>query len=355
MISTDIEEGEHLRPTIKDVAKAVGISTTTVSLVLNNKPNRISKMKKAEIIKAASELNYRPNRIAVSMVTKETHTIGLILPDISNLYFSELAKIIEEEFRKYGYTVLYGNTSDSVEYDFEYLNIFIDSNVDAVIMVLSASFSEENKIRFHQIIDNNPVPIIILDRSINDKNMKSILLDQQLGGYLATTYLIHLGHRKIGCITGPKNMSSANERVNGYILALSEAGIPFDENLIIEGDFSVESGMRALPYLLGQSVTAVFASNDMMAIGIYRECNRFNVKIPQDLSIVGFDDIFLSEFIDPPLTTISQPIDKIAKEAVNQILLLLHGDASDKNDVIFKPVLKVRGSATSAAESLSIR
>jgi len=344
-----------LRPTIKDVAKAVGISTTTVSLVLNNKPNRISKMKKAEIIKAASELNYRPNRIAVSMVTKETHTIGLILPDISNLYFSELAKIIEEEFRKYGYTVLYGNTSDSVEYDFEYLNIFIDSNVDAVIMVLSASFSEENKIRFHQIIDNNPVPIIILDRSINDKNMKSILLDQQLGGYLATTYLIHLGHRKIGCITGPKNMSSANERVNGYILALSEAGIPFDENLIIEGDFSVESGMRALPYLLGQSVTAVFASNDMMAIGIYRECNRFNVKIPQDLSIVGFDDIFLSEFIDPPLTTISQPIDKIAKEAVNQILLLLHGDASDKNDVIFKPVLKVRGSATSAAESLSIR
>lgn len=343
-----------MRPTIKDVAKAVELSTTTVSLVLNNKPNRISKVKKEAILRAASDLNYRPNRIAVSMVTKETHTIGLILPDISNLYFSELAKIIEEEFRKYGYTVLYGNTCDSVKYDFEYLNIFIDSNVDAVIMVLSASFSEDNKARFHEIIDNNPVPIIILDRSINDKNIKAVLLDQQLGGYLATNYLIHLGHQKIGCITGPKNMTSANDRLSGYILALSEAGIPFDENLIIEGDFSVESGMRALPYLLGQSVTAVFASNDMMAIGVYHECSRFNLKIPQNLSVVGFDDIFLSEFIDPPLTTISQPIDKIAKEAVNQILLLLHGDVSDKNDVIFKPVLKVRGSAISTITNLKI-
>lgn len=343
-----------MRPTIKDVAKAVELSTTTVSLVLNNKPNRISKVKKEAILRAASDLNYRPNRIAVSMVTKETHTIGLILPDISNLYFSELAKIIEEEFRKYGYTVLYGNTCDSVKYDFEYLNIFIDSNVDAIIMVLSASFSEDNKARFHEIIDNNPVPIIILDRSINDKNIKAVLLDQQLGGYLATNYLIHLGHQKIGCITGPKNMTSANDRLSGYILALSEAGIPFDENLIIEGDFSVESGMRALPYLLGQSVTAVFASNDMMAIGVYRECSRFNLKIPQNLSVVGFDDIFLSEFIDPPLTTISQPIDKIAKEAVNQILLLLHGDVSDKNDVIFKPVLKVRGSAISTITNLKI-
>jgi LacI family transcriptional regulator len=343
-----------LRPTIKDVAKAVGLSTTTVSLVLNNKPNRTSPAKREAIFKAAKDLDYRPNRIAVSMVTKKTHTIGLILPDISNLYFSELAKVIEEECKAYGYTVLYGNTSDSVESDFEYLNIFIDSNVDAIIIILSASFNEADKTHFDNIIDNNNIPVVILDRSINDKNKKSVLLDQQLGGYLATNYLIHLGHTKIGCITGPQNVASANERLSGYMLALSEAGIPFDENLIIEEDFSVEGGARALPYLLGQSVTAVFASNDMMAIGVYRACSNFHLRIPHNLSVVGFDDIFLSEFIEPPLTTISQPIDKLAKEAVNQILLLLRGETADKEDVIFKPVLKVRGSAISAATSLKI-
>lgn len=343
-----------MRSTIKDVAKAVGLSTTTVSLVLNNKPNRTSAAKREAIFQAAKDLDYRPNRIAVSMVTKETHTIGLILPDISNLYFSELAKVIEEECKKYGYTVLYGNTSDSVESDFEYLNIFIDSNVDAIIIVLSASFNEADKVHFDNIIDNNNIPVIILDRSINDKNKKSVLLDQQLGGYLATNYLINLGHRKIGCITGPKNVASANERLSGYILALSEADIPFDENLIVEGDFSVEGGARALPYLLGQSVTAVFASNDMMAIGVYRECSRFHLQIPQNLSVVGFDDIFLSEFLEPPLTTISQPIVQLAKETVNQILLLLRGETSDKEDVIFKPVLKVRGSAISITTSLKI-
>jgi len=348
------KEGDNLRSTIKDVAKAVGLSTTTVSLVLNNKPNRTSAAKREAIFQAAKDFDYRPNRIAVSMVTKETHTIGLILPDISNLYFSELAKVIEEECKKYGYTVLYGNTSDSVESDFEYLNIFIDSNVDAIIIVLSASFNEADKVHFDSIIDNNNIPVIILDRSINDKNKKSVLLDQQLGGYLATNYLINLGHQKIGCITGPKNVTSANERLSGYILALSEAGIPFDESLIAEGDFSVEGGARALPYLLGQSVTAVFASNDMMAIGVYRECHRFHLQIPQNLSVVGFDDIFLSEFLEPPLTTISQPIVQLAKETVNQILLLLRGEASDKEDVIFKPVLKVRGSAISITTSLKI-
>ena len=131
-----------MRTTVKDVAKAVGLSTTTVSLVLNNKPNRIPKATREIVLKAAKDLNYRPNHIAVSMVTKKTHTIGLILPDISNLYFSELAKVIEEQFHKYGYNVLYGNTNGTLEHDFEYLNLFIDRSVDAVIMTVSSNYSE---------------------------------------------------------------------------------------------------------------------------------------------------------------------------------------------------------------------
>jgi len=334
-----------VRATIKDVAKNVGLSPTTVSLVLNDKPNRIATETKQAIFKAVKELNYRPNHIAVSMVTKETNTIGLILPDISNLYFSELAKVIEEQCYEHGYNVLYGNTRDSAKRDFEYLNIFLDRNVDGIIMILSSTFDEIALQRFHDTVTDVNVPIITVDRVINDKNIKSVTLDQRLGGYLATKYLINLGHRQIGCISGPKNVPSSSGRLSGYRQALEEFKIEYNEDLIYAGDFHVESGAKALPYLLGQNVSAIFASNDMMAIGAYKEAQSYRLRIPQDLSIVGFDDIFLAEYLDPPLTTISQPIEQIGKEAVKQMLLLMNHQTSQAADAIFNPILKVRGSA----------
>lgn len=341
-----------MRTTVKDVAKAVGLSTTTVSLVLNNKPNRIPKATREIVLKAAKDLNYRPNHIAVSMVTKKTHTIGLILPDISNLYFSELAKVIEEQFHKYGYNVLYGNTNGTLEHDFEYLNLFIDRSVDAVIMTVSSNYSEKEIKSLHEIAEMNNVPIMMVDRTLDDPRFMSVLLDQKLGGYLATNYLIHLGHRKIACITGPKNLRISIERLEGYKSALKDAGLPFDPALIVEGDFRVDSGVQALPYILGQNATAVFSLNDMMAIGVYRECRRYHLSIPQDLSIVGFDDIFIDEFLEPPLSTIAQPVVEIGEYAVKKMMTVLEGeeDPSCADTMVFKPALKVRGSASKFME-----
>lgn len=338
-----------MRTTVKDVAKAVGLSTTTVSLVLNNKPNRIPEATREIVLKAAKELNYRPNHIAVSMVTKKTHTIGLILPDISNLYFSELAKVIEEQCHKYGYNVLYGNTNGSLEHDFEYLNLFIDRSVDAIIMTVSSNYSEEEVKSLHAIAETNNVPIMMVDRALDDPRFMSVLLDQRLGGYLATNYLINLGHRKIACITGPKNLQISIERLEGYKSALEDAGLPFDRALVIEGDFCVDSGVQALPYILGQNATAVFSLNDMMAIGVYRECRRYHLSIPQDLSVVGFDDIFIDEFLEPPLSTIAQPVVEIGNYAVKKMMAVLEGKQNPcmntGDTMIFKPALKVRGSA----------
>ncbi|MCY1713429.1 LacI family DNA-binding transcriptional regulator [Caproiciproducens galactitolivorans] len=341
-----------MRTTVKDVAKAVGLSTTTVSLVLNNKPNRIPKATREIVLKAAKDLNYRPNHIAVSMVTKKTHTIGLILPDISNLYFSELAKVIEEQFHKYGYNVLYGNTNGTLEHDFEYLNLFIDRSVDAVIMTVSSNYSEKEIKSLHEIAEMNNVPIMMVDRTLDDPRFMSVLLDQKLGGYLATNYLIHLGHRKIACITGPKSLRISIERLEGYKSALQDAGLPFDPALIVEGDFRVDSGVQALPYILGQNATAVFSLNDMMAIGVYRECRRYHLSIPQDLSIVGFDDIFIDEFLEPPLSTIAQPVVEIGEYAVKKMMTVLEGeeDPSCADTMVFKPALKVRGSASKFME-----
>lgn len=332
-----------MRATIQDVAKRVGISTTAVSLVLNNRPNRISRKTRAKILAAAQELNYRPNHIAVSMVTKATRTIGLILPDISNLYFSELARVIEVQCSHYGYNVMYGNTRDSVARDFEYLNLFLERNVDAIIMVPSNFFGPEDKKKFCGILAGTDVPIIMADRALDLPGIVSVVPDHRLGGYLAARHLLNLGHKRIGCISGPENIPSAVQRLEGYKQALQEDQIPFDPNLVYTGDYRVESGSRALPYLLDQNVTAIFACNDMMALGVYRESRLYHLLIPDDLSIVGFDDIYLLDYLDPPLTTVAQPIADIGKECVRQAIAALNHESVGDN-FVFQPILKVRGS-----------
>lgn len=333
-----------MRVTLHDVAKKVGLSTTAVSLVLNNKPNRISQATKEKIFAAARELNYRPNHVAVSMVTGRTRTFGLILPDISNPFFSELARAIEDECSSYGYNVLYGNTYGSARRDFEYLNMFLDRNVDAVIMALSGSYGEEDKNEFTKILSSAGVPVVMVDRTLDAPGIVNVMLDHRLGGYLATKYLLNLGHRRIGCISGPPDIPVAVQRLEGYKMALEEEQIPFDPDLVYSGDFGPESGGRALPFLLGRNVTAIFACNDMMALGVYRACRLYGLRIPADLSLVGFDDIYLSDFLDPPMTTVAQPISEMGRECVRQAMAAISNGAGGGSAIVFRPVLKVRGS-----------
>ena len=320
-----------------------GVSTTAVSLVLNGKSRNISEKTAKQILEAAEKLNYRPNHIAMSMVTKTTHTIGLVLPDISNIYFSELSKLIEHYCYESGYNVLYGNTNDMAHRDVDYINIFLDRNVDAIIAILSNSIDEHlNEIQ--KIIVNSDTPFIMVDRMPESGLATTVLVNQKLGGYLATQHLINLGHRSIGCITGPKNVYSSIERLSGYKEALMEADIPVQEALIYEGNFHRESGMEALPYLLGRGVTAIFSFNDMMAMGVYKQASYYNISIPDDLSIVGYDDIFISEFMTPPLTSVEQPVKKLAEETVKQVIAEINEKGRKKSLFTFDPILKVRGS-----------
>jgi len=332
-----------LRTTIKDVAKEAHISTTAVSLVMNGNYEKVSVKTKERILAAAAKLNYRPSHIAMSMVTKTTRTIGLILPDISNIYFSELAKLIEQECYKNGYNILYGNTQDMPKRDIEYINLFLDRNVDAIIMVSSSSIDKH----LHEIeglIANTETPFIFLDRAMSMSNCTTIVVNQQLGGLMATQSLIDLGHRSIGCISGPKKVYSAVERLSGYKQALRNAGIPVRDDLIYEGDFHHESGFQALPYLLGKGVTAIFACNDMMALGVYKQAINYNISIPQDLSLIGYDDIFIADFLIPPLTSVEQPAKELALETINRVMDAINGKQPEKKLIIFEPILKVRGS-----------
>lgn len=333
------------RTTIKDVASYCKMSVASVSLVLNNKPNRLSDQSKNLILEAAKELGYRPNQVAVSMVTKKTYTLGLIIPDISNTFFAEISRALEAVASSYGYTIIYGNTNDLVSGDIQYIHNFMDRGVDGIILATASENHFENSTTLINLIENSSIPIILIDRPIENVLIKSVLLDHYHGAYIAVKHLLELGHRHIGCLTGPLHLRSTRDKIKGYEKALSEYDIPFNLEYLYEGDFRPTNDCTVLPYFLDKKVTAIFAHNDLMALNLYKQTKDFHVSIPNDLSIIGFDNIFLGDFLDVPLTSISQPINEMAKVTIEEILRSIEGDTSPQV-FTFTPTLKVKSSTT---------
>ncbi|MFC4302566.1 LacI family DNA-binding transcriptional regulator [Cohnella boryungensis] len=334
-----------MRVTIKDVARECGISAATVSLVLNDKECRVSEATRAKILRIAAEMNYRPNHFAVGLVTRKTHTIGLIVPDVGNFHFAEMSKAIEQECRNNGYIVILGSYGESDEQAYAYFKEFIDKGVEGIIFAkpMLVELSEKDRQCF-ALAESASIPVVTFEPVEVQATVGVVSYDYEAGGYLASKHLIDLGHRRIGCLTGPDNMISSVARREGYKRALAEAGIPFDPTLLYEGDFAVQSGIEALPHLLGQGVTALFTFNDMMALGVYKAARQYKLKIPTDLSIVGFDDTFLNEILEVPLTSVTHPADSLGKESAKRMLSLIRGEASYEGS-LFPPTLMVRGSS----------
>ncbi len=332
------------RPTIRDVAKLAGCSTAAVSLVMNNKDASISQTTRTRILDAVNELGYRPNQIAVSMITGRSRVIGLIIPDNSNSFFSSLSKSIELAANEAGYGLIYGNTNNNPKNDISYLRMFTDRQTDGIIFTGASSQSGRENKECAAFVQKTSIPLVAVDRAV--PGIHSILLDHFRGGYIATKHLISLGHTKIGCYTGPHNLASSRERLKGYQFALESANIKYDKSLVFEGDYELGLEKEAFTYLMQKGVTAIFAFNDLMAIGLYREVYRSGMKIPKDLSIVGFDDISFSDLLSPPLTTVHQPVEDIGKCSVRILLDMIEGrePLHTEQQYQFEPVLTVRNS-----------
>lgn len=335
-----------MRATIKDVARTAGVSPTTVSFVINNKPVSISAETRKKVLAAVDELNYRPNQLAVSLVTNTTNTIGVILPDSSNPFFAILSRYIEDLLRQKNFAVIIGNTNGNPSTTRKYLRIFSDRRVDGIILAQLDFEDSSETAKCQELISTLNIPIVYVDRITGSSDDCSVEVDQIQAGYLATRHLLELGHRKIGCAAGSISLNVNAGRYLGYQKALSEYGITTDPNLLFCDALSIECGSKALPCLLGQNVSAIFAFNDMIAYGIYKECRNYNLSIPGDLSVVGVDDIIFSEILNPPLTTIAQPLPQIADYAVSAILSLLEETASKPTAIRLNPFLKVRGSTS---------
>lgn len=332
------------RTTIRDIAARTGMSITTVSLVLNKRPSKISEETKRKVIEAARELNYSPNQLAVGLITKRTQTLGLIVSDISNIFFSILAKGVEQSCQKEGWSVVLCNSWDLHERDMKLISVLAGRGVDGIIYCMSSDSDEEKAKESYGLLKKYNVPYIEIDSDYAGDARHNVFFDNERGGYLAARHLIENGHRRIACITGPNGPSYVSGRIQGYRKALAEAGIAYDPDILVEGDYSMESGIRAIDALEGKDFTALFAFNDMMAFGAFKAFRERGIQIPGDLSLVGYDDVPLCELLEVPLTTIKQPIYEMGITAARNMIRYIETENDEDTNVCFFPTLMERKS-----------
>lgn len=313
-------------PTINDVAKLANTSATTVSHVINN-TRFVSPETKKRVEDAITALGYRPNSMARSLRSGESRTIGLIVPDNSNPYFAEVLRLIENYGYSKGYSVILCNSDGDVNKEIDYAELLVAKQVDGIIFI-STNDSFEHLIQSRI----SSIPMIVLDRDVHLSDTDVLLVDNFQGGYQAAKYLIGLGHTRIGCITGPSILTPSADRVKGYQAALEEVGIPVNPDYIVAGDFQVSGGEQGMRDLLNLNPppTAVFSCNDLMAIGAMRQIREAQLSVPDDISLIGFDDIALTSYISPQLTTIAQPIEDIARTTIELIIKRIQGKGAEQ-------------------------
>ncbi len=331
------------RVTIKDVAKEAGVSFTTVSHVINE-TRYVGSNTKSRVLAALDKLGYHPNNVARSLRSGKTKTIGLIVPDASNLFFAEIARKIEDFGYQQGYSVILGNSDNNPAKQTNYIHTLIAKQVDGVIFI-----SAGGEVRDLQLFLDNRIPVVVADRDVPLELADVVLLDNEKAGYEATRHLLDLGHVCIACITGPDNLSPSMLRVEGYKRALHEYGLPFRSNLVKVGDFQIKGGETEMQKLLEDPCkpTAVFVLNDMMAIGAMTAARKAGLSVPADLSIVGFDDIELASAVSPALTTVAQPFDELAQNATNLLIERLQGNRLEENMRVILPAKLIVRESTS--------
>lgn len=327
--------------TIKDVARAANVSITAVSQVLNGRDCRIAQQTRELILKTAKELNYQPNRNAVALATNCTQVIGVILNDISNTYFAEFAKGAEDYASEHGYQILLVNLRNRWNKPKRFANLLGFDSTDGLILTRDLDTPElENYIKTYY--EDRKKPIANAGNGERQFPSGNVIFDNEQGGYIATKHLLELGHRRIGCITGHDHTPSS--RLNGYRKALEEYGVKYDSELVKSGDYHEELAAKHAKDLYEAGVTAIFTFNDLMAYGVYRMAEKNDIRIGEDLSVIGFDDLEFSSFLSVPLTTIHQPAYEMGEASCKMLIQMLGNNTQKADDIHFQPELIIRKS-----------
>lgn len=329
--------------TIKDIAKSAGVSTATVSMILNKKDQNISQPTRDKVLKIAKDFNYIPNSMARSLVTSRTKILGLILPDIVNPFFPEIARGAEDKAREAGYSIIICNTDDNIDQENKYIHMLSEKMVDGIILTHSANRHNEMS-----GLETCRMPIILIDRDYDSPNiLGKVLVDNSKASSDAVNYLVQKGYKKIAYIAGPLDTGTARDRLEGYKKALMGNNIKYNESLVRSGEYKAKWGYEAAENLLnsGLDFQAIFCGNDAIAIGAMKKLREVGISIPGNIAVMGFDDIYIASMVDPELTTIKQPNYSMGYEAVKMMIDSLEGKKIENKNLILETELIVRKSS----------
>lgn len=333
--------------TIRDIARLAGVSIATVSRVLNKFP-RIKPATKERILKVIGEKGYRPNPLARGLSAGRTNNVGFVLIDISNPFYSPIIRAIENRVEREGYHLFLCNTEHSSQKESRYINTLVENKISGLIIS-----PLQRKWDYLKLLKARKIPFVLICASARDK-CDCIDVDNVDGAYNAVNHLINLGHKKIAYIgRGLLHAHPASQRLRGYKKALADSGIPFNENLVVStitDQGKIEEGYQTTSKLIAlkEKPTAIFAFNDLIAIGCMKALKENGVRVPEDMAVVGFDDIEIAPFLEIPLTTVRIPQYEIGKTAAMILFEKINGSNEEKcRRICFKPELIIRGSCGS--------
>lgn len=322
---------------IRDVARLAGVSVATVSRALSN-PEKVSPESLDKVHKAIAEVGYRPNMLARNFRSARAYAVVVLVPDIANPFYSLFIRALEDRAHQKGYAVLLGDTRGTPERELEYIRRVETRLADGIVQLRPSSEKSQNNI---------PADVPCVNAcGCEYTTGPAIRIDNRGAAKSMVNYLISLGHKRIGVISGLKDNPHAIDRLEGYKEALAEAGIPFEKDLIAEGDFTMWSGLNAAFQFCNMKnrPTAIFSMNDEMAIGAMQTLKSQGIRIPEDISVTGFDDIAYAKYSDPSLTTISQPAEEMGKMAMDMLLKVIEGEPLSQRECVLPTEFIIRKS-----------
>jgi len=326
---------------MKDVARLAGVSTSTVSHVINN--NRfVSESVRAKVDQAIQSLNYAPSALARSLKINQTHTIGMLLTTSSNPFYAEVVRGVEDSCYQRGYSLILCNTAGDEERMNRSLETLMQKRVDGLLMMCT-----ESHLPSADILNRYPsIPTVMMDWAPFEGRGDIIQDNALLGGELATQHLIDSGYTRIACIAGPQDKTTARMRLEGFHQAMEKSGLDVLPDYVVNGDFEFQGGYNGMIELLALETPpqAVFTSNDAMAVGVYHALYQAGLQIPQDVAVMGYDDIELARYLSPPLSTIHQPKDELGELAIDTLIHRLSDPDASQQTLVLTPELVARGS-----------
>ena len=344
-----------MKPTVRNIAERANVSTASVSLVLNNKPSRITEATRERILEAAKELGYnfeekkrKAKQISESQqeAAKRFAVIGIIRPRYSNEFLDACQKGIDQYSQVYGYHTVICAGNDTTEQTLDRIQFLSSMKVAGLIVIPPMDMNiEKNNEKLGRALKEAGIPFLLLNQAIDRVYCDFITADNKSGGYMATEYLIHNGHDRIGMIVGNREVYTCRKRIEGYKEALAFYNISIKEEYIYYGQYRMQTGYEGMKYLYDLGVRAVFAYDDEIALGVYQYAWENGLAIGEDISVVGFNDLYVSAVLTPPLTTISQPGEQMGKKACETIINRITGkDKEAVRNTYFAPVLVERKS-----------